>query len=219
MRRSTVETSSRYTSSSRFVRTLRDDAAGAERPRLIAGMADALTAMAYAAVTVEEVARRAGLSRATFHRHFDDVQDCYLATYATCGDLLRALTAAAVIDSAGRPYEERIAAGVSAYLTTLAQEPGLARAFLRDVDAAGPEALRRRRAINQQFAQMMVTLAEQHADELPPGYAVHPHMAIELVEAMEELVLLNIAEDRAQDLPRLTETVTRLIHAALVVGD
>ena len=206
-------------SSSRFVRALCDDAAGAERARLVAGMADALTAMAYVEVTVEAVAERAGLRRATFHQHFDDVEDCYLATYAACGDLLRAQTTAAVLDSAGRPYEERIAAGVSAYLQTLAEEPGLSRAFLRDVHHAGPEALRRRRAVLQQFAQMMVTLAEQHADELPPGYAVHPHMAIELVEAMEELVLLNLAEDRAQDLPRLTDTVTRLIHAALVAGD
>ncbi|WP_445150109.1 TetR/AcrR family transcriptional regulator [Baekduia sp. Peel2402] len=205
--------------SSRFVRALRDEAAGSERARLIAGMADALTAMTYTEVTVEAVVERAGLRRATFHQHFDDVEDCYLAAYATCGDLLRAQTTAAVLGSAGRPYEERIAAGVSAYLGTLAEEPGLARAFVRDVHRAGPEALRRRRAVLQQFAQMMVTLAEQHADELPPGYAVHPHMAIELAEAMEELVLLNLAEDRAQDLPRLTDTVTRLIHAALVVGD
>jgi AcrR family transcriptional regulator len=204
---------------SRFVRALRDEAAGAERARLIAGMADALTARTYGELTVEDVARRAELRRATFYQHFDDLEDCFLATYSACGDLLRAQTAAAVIDSAGRPYEERIAAGVSAYLTTLAEEPGLARAFLRDVQHAGPEALRRRRAINQQFASMMVTLAEQHADELPPGYAVHPHMAIELVEAMEELVLANLAQDRARDLPRLTDTVTRLIHAALVVGD
>lgn len=212
MPRSTVVTS-------RFVRALRSEAAGAERGRLIAGMAEALTTLSYAELTVEAVAERADLRRATFFQHFDDVEDCYLATYSASGDLLRAQTAAAVIDSAGRPYEERIEAGVSAYLTALAEDPGLARAFLRDVRDAGPEALRRRRAINQQFAQMMVTLAEQHADELPPGYAVHPDMAIELVEALEELVLLKLAEDRADELPRLTGTVTRLIHAALVVGD
>lgn len=204
---------------SRFVRALRDEAAGAERARLIAAMADALTTLPYAEVTVEAVAERADVRRATFFRHFDDVEDCYLATYSACGDLLRAQTTAAVLESADRPYEERIAAGVRAYLTTLSEEPGLACAFVRDVRTAGPEALRRRRAINQQFAAMMVTLAEQHADEMPPGYAVHPDMAIELVEAMEELVLLKLAEDRAAELPRLTDTVTRLIHAALVVGD
>jgi AcrR family transcriptional regulator len=207
------------TSSSRFVAALRDDAAGAERARLVAGMADALTALPYPRVTVEDVARRAGLPRSRFHQHFDDLEDCFLAASSACGDLLRAQTTAAVLDSAGRPYEERIAAGVRAYLQTLADDPGLARAFLRDVALAGPEALRRRRAVHQQFAIMMVTLAEQHADELPPGYAVHPDVAAELVEALEELVLVNLADDRPQDLPRLTETVTRLIHAALVVGD
>ena len=207
------------TSSSRFVAALRDEAGGAERARLVAGMADALAARPYPQVTVEDVARRAGLPRSRFHQHFDDLEDCFLATYSACGDLLRAQTTAAVLDSAGRPYEERIAAGVRAYLQTLADNAGLARAFLRDVHLAGPEALRRRRAINGQFASMMVTLAEQHADELPPGYAVHPDMAIELVEALQELVLVNLADDRPQDLPRLTETITRLVHAALVVGD
>jgi AcrR family transcriptional regulator len=206
------------TSTSRFVRALRDEAAGAERARLIAGMADVLTERSYPQVTVEAVADRAGLPRSRFHQHFDDLEDCFLATYSACGDLLRAQTTAAVLDSAGQPYEERIAAGVRAYLQTLADEPGLARVFLRDIQLAGPEALRRRRAIDDQFAAMLVTLAEQHVEELPPGYAVHPDMAAELVQALQELVLVHLTEDRAQDLPRLTETVTRLIHAALVVG-
>jgi AcrR family transcriptional regulator len=206
------------TTSSRFVSALHNEAAGAERARLIAGMADLLTERSYPQATVEDVTRRAGLPRSRFHQHFDDLEDCFLATYSACGDLLRAQTTAAVLDSAGQPYEERIAAGVRAYLRTLSEEPGLSRVFLRDIQLAGPEALRRRRAIDEQFAAMMVTLAEQHVDELPPGYAVHPEMASELVLALQELVLVNLADDRAQDLPRLTETVTRLIHAALVVG-
>jgi AcrR family transcriptional regulator len=205
-------------SPSRFVRALRAEADGAERDRLVAGMAEALRTAPYAAVTVDDVARRAGVGRGAFFQHFADVQACFLATYEACGDLLRAQTTQAVLASAGRPYEERIAAGVRAYLETLAVEPGLARAFLRDVQQAGPEALRRRRRVNEEFAVMMVTLAERHADELPPGYAVHPAMARELVEALEALVLGNLADDRAHDLPRLTETATRLIHAALVVG-
>lgn len=207
------------TTTSRFVRALQDEAAGAERARLIAGMAAALTALPYPQVTVEDVTHYAELPRARFYQHFEDLEDCFLATYSACGDLLRAHTAAAVLTNAHLPYEERIAAGARAYLQTLADEPGLARAFLRDVHLAGPEALRRRRAIHAQFATMMVTLAEHHADELPPGYAVHPTMASELVEAFEELVLVNLADDRPEDLPRLTETVTRLIHTALVVGD
>jgi AcrR family transcriptional regulator len=206
------------TTSSRFVRALREETDGADRARLIAGMAEALTTTPYAGVTVDDVVRVARVARPVFFEHFADKQACFLATYEACGDLLRAQTAAAVLASAGQPYQDRIAAGVRAYLETLAADPGLACAFLRDVGAAGPEALRLRRRVNDEFARMLVTLAEQHADELPPGYAVHPDMARELVEALEELVLVNIADDRAHDLPRLTDTATRLIHAALVVG-
>jgi AcrR family transcriptional regulator len=207
------------TTTSRFVRALRDETDGAERARLVAAMAEALTIRRYADASVDDVAARAGVPRATFFQHFADKEACFLATYSACGDLLRAQTTEAVLASAGQPYEERIEAGVRAYLQTLADEPGLARAFLRDVQDAGPEALRLRRRVNEQFAAMLVTLAGQHAGEMPAGYAVHPDMARELVEALEELVLGNLADDRAHDLPRLTATATRLIHAALVVGD
>jgi len=206
------------TTTSRFLRALRDDVEG-ERAALVAGMAEALSAKPYPRVTVEDVVVRAHLPRTAFFQHFSDKEECFLATYETCGELLRAQTAAAVLGSAGEPYGDRIAHGVRAYLDTLAGEPGLARAFLRDVGDAGPEALRRRRAVNERFATMIRLLAEQHRDELPAGYAVHPDMARELVEALEALVLGAIADDRPQDLPRLTDTATRMIHAALVVGD
>jgi AcrR family transcriptional regulator len=204
---------------SRFVRALQADNGGdAERTQLIAAMAQALRDRPLTAVTPADVAARAGVPRERFFQHFPDVAACYLATYEASAALLRAETTTAVVEGTGRPYEERIALGVRAYLETLASEPGLARAFLRDVQDAGPEALRRRRAVNEGFAAMIQALAEQHADELPDGYAVHPDMARELVEALEELTLLSIDGDRIADLPRLTDTATRMIHAALVAG-
>jgi AcrR family transcriptional regulator len=198
---------------------LREDVEGEERSRLVAAMAEALNERPYREVTVAEVAARADLPRATFRTHFADTEACFLATYEACAELLRSETTAAVVDSAGRPYEERIAAGVRAYLETLAAEPGLARAFLRDVTTAGPEALRRRRTVNDDFAAMIVVLTEQHADELPAGFAVHPDMARELVDVLEQLFVETVAADRPQDLPRLTDPATRMIHAAMVVGD
>jgi AcrR family transcriptional regulator len=204
---------------SRFVRALSADHGGdTGRTQLIAAMAQALRDRPLTAVTPADVATRADVPRDRFFQHFPDVAACYLATYEASASLLRAETATAVLDGAGRPYEERIALGVRAYLETLASEPGLARAFLRDVQDAGPEALRRRRRVNEGFAAMIQALAEQHADELPDGYAVHPDMARELVEALEELTLLSIDGDRIADLPRLTDTATRMIHAALVAG-
>jgi AcrR family transcriptional regulator len=204
---------------SRFVRALQAEHGGdTERAQLLAAMAQALRDRPLPEITPADVTARAGLPRARFDQHFPDVAACYLATYEASAALLRAETMAAVLDGAGRPYDERIALGVRAYLETLASEPGLARAFLRDVQDAGPEALHRRRRVNGGFAAMIQALAEQHADELPDGYAVHPDMARELVEALEELTLLSIDGDRIADLPRLTDTATRMIHAALVAG-
>jgi AcrR family transcriptional regulator len=204
---------------SRFLRALRDDVADDQRAALVAGMAEALTSKPYPRVSIEDVVVRAQLPRTTFFQHFADKEECFLATYETCGELLSAQTATAVLGSAGEPYSDRIAHGVRAYLDTLAGEPGLARAFLRDVNDAGPEALRRRSAVHDRLATMIRLLAEQHRDELPDGYAVHPDMARELVAALEELVLLAVDDGRPQDLPRLADTATRMIHAALVVGD
>jgi AcrR family transcriptional regulator len=217
----TMERAGTTTETSRFVRALRSQAGGSERSRLVMAMADALSVKPLTEVTDDDVVRRAGLPRAAFFQHFEGgVQECFLATYEACGDLLRTRCVAAVLDGAGRPYDERIALGVRAYLETLASEPGLARAFLRDVLDAGPQALERRREVNERFAAMIRALAEEHADELPEGYAVHPEMARELVEALEELTALSVARGRAaEDLPRLTETATRMIHAALVAGD
>jgi AcrR family transcriptional regulator len=204
---------------SRFVRALQAEHGGdSERAQLIAAMAHALRDRPLPEITPADVAAGAGVPRERFFQHFPDVAACYLETYEASAALLRAETATAVIEGVGRPYEERIALGVRAYLETLASEPGLARAFLRDVQEAGPDALRRRRRVNEGFAAMIQALAEQHADELPDGYAVHPEMARELVEALEELTLLSIDGDRIADLPRLTDTATRMIHAALVAG-
>jgi AcrR family transcriptional regulator len=214
-----MERSAPPSSTSRFVRALRDDDPAGERTRIVAGMAEALTTKPYRLVTVDDICTHAWVPRATFFQHFADPEACFLATYEACAILVRAETTEAVLAGAGRPYTERIAIGMRAYLDTLAAEPGLARAFLRDVTDAGPEALRRRRAVHDGFVAMLRALAEQHRDELPAGYALHPEVAGELVEALEALILISVAEGRAEDLPRLADTATRMVHAALVVGD
>ncbi|HEV7752569.1 MAG TPA: TetR/AcrR family transcriptional regulator [Baekduia sp.] len=219
--------------SSKFVAALRGDAgtlppgpqalsdeqvAASHRARLVAGLAEVLSAKRYADVTVADVVACAQVSRRTFYGHFPDKEACFLATYEACADLMMDWTARAVIDGGGRTYDERIAMGVRMYLGTLASEPGLARAFLHDVLSVGPEALRRRRVVNDRLAAMIRAVAEQHRAELPDGYAIHPDMAQALVGALEELVLIAISDERTHDLPRLTETATRLVHAALVAG-
>jgi AcrR family transcriptional regulator len=204
------------TSTSRFVKALRDEVDGADRSRLITGMAEALTARPLPAVTVEDVATRAGVSRAVFFQHFADVQDCFLATYEACSDLLRAQTTAAVVGGAGLPYDERIALGVRAYLETLASEPGLARAFLRDVTAAGPEALRRRRAVLRRFAASLRSQVDAAVAAGAPGRPISPVTALALAGAIHELVLEALEAGRGAELPALEDEIADLVAAAVL---
>jgi len=188
--------------------------ADVHRARLIAGMAEAAAEKGYADVTIADVVKRAQVSRRTFYEHFPDKQACFLAAYEASADLVIALIAHAVADER-LPWQQRIAAGVSVYLQTLASEPGLTRVFLIDILSAGPEALRRRRAVHGRFAELLQTLASRHRDELPPGYAIEPTMAIAIIGAVNELVLLAVEGGRADDLPRLAEVANRLVLASL----
>jgi AcrR family transcriptional regulator len=191
-----------------------EQVAGVHRARLIAGMAEAAAEKGYAATTIADVVARAQVSRRTFYEQFADKEDCFLAAYDAASDLLIALIAQAVADER-RPWKERVLAGVEAYLHALAGEPGLTRAFVSDVLGAGPEALRRRRAVHRRFADLLVELARRHGEALPAGVQIEPEMAIAVVGGVDELVRLAVEEGRAEDIPRFAGIARTLVLAAL----
>jgi AcrR family transcriptional regulator len=191
-----------------------EQVADVHRARLLAGLAEAAAEKGYSATTIADVVARAQVSRRTFYEQFADKEDCFLAAYDAVSDLLIALIAHAVAGEE-RPWEERVRAAVEAYLQTLAREPGVTRVFVSDILGAGPEALRRRRAVHRRFAELMQELARVHADGLPPGVALDPDMAVAVVGGVDELVRLAVDEDRAEDLPRLADVATRLVLLAL----
>ncbi|MFJ3799438.1 TetR/AcrR family transcriptional regulator [Streptomyces sp. NPDC090088] len=128
-----------------------DQAEVVQRGRVYTAMAQALTERGYAAVTVEDVIRRAGVSRQTFYRYFDSKADCFAAAYQAAGEslLTQVLDRMAVLDGGsggsgggaqdGSPLRfERL---VSAYLSTLAADWPTARLCLVEAFAAGPGVL------------------------------------------------------------------------------
>jgi AcrR family transcriptional regulator len=107
--------------------------------------------------------RGAGFSKKTFYEHFADKLDCFLAAYETASDeLLNHVSAAQ--DGEGE-WLARTRAGIHAYLRWLAAEPALARVFLIEVAAAGPEALERRERLRDRYAERMREL--QVANSVP----------------------------------------------------
>jgi AcrR family transcriptional regulator len=128
----------------------RADVAGRQRTRILEALADVLTERGYAATPVAAVIERAGVSRETFYQQFASKQDCFIAALEVAvGELATSLTAA--LETPGRTPLERYDAMLDSYLGTLAAHPARARLFLIETYAAGPEAMRRRLELQQQF--------------------------------------------------------------------
>ena len=122
----------------------RDVVEASQRTRLLEAVGRAVAERGYAGATIDDVVRRAGVSKKTFYDHFADKQDCFLAAYeAASEELLERVREAHASED---DWLERTRAGIRAYLRWLAADPALARVFLIEVAAAGPLALERREA-------------------------------------------------------------------------
>jgi AcrR family transcriptional regulator len=141
--------------------------AASQRTRLLEATGRAVADKGYAPTTIEDIVRGAGVSKKTFYEHFSDKLDCFLAAYEAASDELFEHVRAAQEGAAGDsdPWLARTRAGIHAYLRWLAAEPTLARVFLIEVAAAGPEALERRERLRARYAERMREL--QVADSVP----------------------------------------------------
>jgi AcrR family transcriptional regulator len=139
-------------------RLTREQVARSQRERLMTAFTELLAARGYAAVTIRTLASRARVSPAAFYEHFADKEACLLAAY----DRFAASVAAAITThvDADAPWGAFIDATVGGYLKALARDPTAARAFIVEMDAAGPAARRRRRDAIHAFAAL---IAQRHA--------------------------------------------------------
>jgi AcrR family transcriptional regulator len=138
--------------------------AASQRTRLLEATGRAVAHKGYAAATIDDLVRGAGVSKKTFYEHFTDKLDCFLAAYEAASDELFEHVRAAQ-EAASGEWLARTRAGIHAYLRWLAAEPALARVFLIEIAAAGPEALERRERLRDRYAERMREL--QVANSVP----------------------------------------------------
>lgn len=119
-------------------------------------MAAAMAENGYVGTSVEDVLKRARVSRQSFYGVFSSKLDCFMAAFDKASALLRHRLEGAA-EGGGDPLA-RFERAFDAYLEALASEPGYARLFLVEVYAAGPEAVRRRSEIQQELAAALAGL-------------------------------------------------------------
>jgi AcrR family transcriptional regulator len=190
-------------------------AGASHHDRLVLGMVAAVAERGYAAVTITDVVRYARVSRRTFYEHFADKETCFLAAYDAVSDQVLAAIEGATAER--DDWEDRLVAGVRAYLRALADVPAIARVFTVDILSAGPAALARRRAVLLRFAATLRRQVEAAVAAGAPARRLDETTALALAGAVHELVLAALEQDRGTDLPEL-ENVIAGVLAAVVAG-
>jgi AcrR family transcriptional regulator len=181
----------------------------------MAALVELVAERGYAAATIGELAARAGVSRAAFYEHFEDKEACLLAAYDHWSGIL--LTAMAADVDPNAEWTQFIDSMLSGYLGGLEADPVAARAFIVQMDAAGPAARSRRRATWHTFAAVV---AQRHAEmrERDPALGPLPERVfLGLVYAVRELVHDALEAEPAPSLRALGSDIQIWI-AATVAG-
>jgi AcrR family transcriptional regulator len=185
--------------------------AASQRARMLEAVGRAVAEKGYAAATIDDIVRGAGVSKKTFYEHFGDKLGCFLAAYEAASDELYEHVRAAQdgvpsADGGRGAWEARTHAGIHAYLRWLAAEPALARVFLIEIAAAGPVALACRERLRDRYAARMRELQDS-------GAGVPDELFHAAVAAADDLVVRRLRE--GSDLLELEPVLLRLQVALL----
>ena len=178
--------------------------AASQRARLLEATGRAVAEKGYAAATIDDIVRGAGVSKKTFYEHFPDKLGCFLAAYEAASDeLLEHVRAAQDTET---DWVDSTRAGIHAYLRWLAAEPALARVFLIEIAAAGPEALERRERVRDRYAERM--------RELQTTNSVPDELFHAVVAAVDDLVVrrLRVGDDVRELEPTILELQLALLR-------
>lgn len=192
-------------------RLTREEVVTSQRDRMLVATADVVAELGYAKTTVAEVIRRAGVSRETFYEQFANKEEAFLAAYDGAASLLGMemgdeLNRPGALTDA--PLEEKLARILSRYLSTLAGEPAIAKTFLCEVYAAGPEALQRRVDVQHGFVALVAHVAG--ATDERQRFACEA-----LVASVTQLVTQRVAAGKAAELESLVEPLRDLASILL----
>jgi AcrR family transcriptional regulator len=111
-----------------------------QRDRLKAAMVKLVNEKGYPDVSLTQIVKTAGIARQTFYDHFTDKEDLVLAVFdEAIEETVRQMTEAAQAQEG--LWEEKVRAGVVAFLERVAGAPELARFCLIESQSAGQTAL------------------------------------------------------------------------------
>lgn len=175
-----------------------------QRDRLAAGMISVVAERGLNEATIAEICAAAGVSSRTFYAYFSSKEDCFLATYETVVEQVRASADAAAAEAVDWP--RRVALKLGTALELLAANPDLARFSLVAPQRAGGRVAGRYRAV---MAATVDYLCEGMPGP-PATRAPSAAVAASLIGGMVALVVREVDAGRGEGLPRLLPDLLEL---------
>ncbi len=191
----------------------REEVEADQRLRILVAVADTMSAQGYVNTPVADIISSAGVSRATYYSMFSDKLDAFLAAFDFVGEMLVSSMTEAT-GGGGTPLE-RVERAMDTYLGTIAAEPRYARLFLIEVYAAGPEAIRRRHAVQARLVDDLVDMLGASTDSA--------RFACQVIVASMSAMLVGplVAEDPRAVLalgPPMLDHVRRLVAGGIATA-
>jgi len=184
---------------------------GAQEPmrlRILRGAAEVFGKRGYGATSVESILSTARVSRRTFYKHFRSKDDVLRVLFENSVAML--LTAVREANRSERSAEQRIAAGIDAYVRVHARAGALARVLLVEQFSPNSPLARQRDEAMAAFAKLIV---EGFAREgLPPPDAI---LVRGVVAAINEIAVQMASEhpEGNWDVERAKRAMLRVLTA------
>jgi AcrR family transcriptional regulator len=158
-------------------------------------------------VKVRDLAHTAGVSTATFYRHFLNADECLASTYDAAMDTIIGRAAAAQRSVPG--WEESVRLTVSAVLGGVAIDPRVARLALVTIYGAGPEA-RKRIGVGVERFEALIAACFRSA---PPGVSPPRHLIAGMTAGMLRVARAQTFEGRVSDPTRSADQIAEWMLA------
>ncbi|HWO24510.1 MAG TPA: helix-turn-helix domain-containing protein [Kofleriaceae bacterium] len=190
----------------------REVVAASQRQRLLEAMAELVAEHGYAAVTIGDIATRAGTAKRTFYDHFADKEQCFLAALDGITDTL--VQATARFFAMPGTVRERCEYSLRAYLELLGSMPSASKIFYLEAMATGPEAIDRRTEMLLRFAHNIVALSRE-AEAQGDGREISEQHALAVVGALHTLIFHQVHGNGPESLLDIIDEVVPLAVAFL----
>jgi AcrR family transcriptional regulator len=173
-----------------------------QKARLEGAMVEAVARHGYAGTTLRELVTLAGVSKSTFYEHFENKQDCFLATFDEIVAQLSARVMEAYRAESG-DVRRGLAASLAVFMGLAVEEPAAANLASVESLTLGAAGVAHRERASREFEELI----QQSLDHSPAERKVSPMTVRAIVGGVRGVTYRRLRANRAEELPGVVEEI------------